>query len=245
MRDLSRRTLSVYLAVWRFYRRYFRYSVQGFENLPCDRSAMIVGYHGRPVAYDLCILLVEIYERCGYFPHAVVHAAVKQSKHLGKVADALHFVTGDGPDIREALARKEHIVVVPGGTREGCRSFRHRHEVQWGPNTGYIKLALKYNLPIVPVGAHGVDNAYFGLNDGYVWGKKVKMPARLPFWLGIGPLGLWPLSPPFPARIQQRIGRPIELPIGLDSKDDSAMNVQHERIQSQVQSLLAADGTRS
>ncbi len=244
MADVYGYSLPAYLAIWRLYRQYFRYSVRGFENLPTDRSALIVGYHGRPVAYDLCILLVEIYERCGYFPHAVVHAAMKESPRLGKIADALHFVTGDGLDIREAIARKEHIVVVPGGTREGCRSFRHRHEVQWGPRTGYIQLALKYGLPIVPVGAHGVDNTYVGLNDGYAWGKKINMPARLPFWLGLGPLGLWPLSPPFPARICQEIGPPIDLPVGLDSKDKSAMKQQNERIQMQVQSLLDTTGAR-
>lgn len=230
--------LAAYLGAWRALRRYFRYSVRGFERLPTDRAALIVGYHGRPVAYDLCILLVEVYERLGYFPHAVVHGAAASAPLLGRVADGLGFVTGDGADIRAAVERAEHVVVVPGGTREGCRSFRERYRVSWGPRTGYLRLALKYDLPVVPVAARGVDDAYIGLNDGYTWGKRLGMPARLPFWIGLGPLGLWPASPPFPVRIEQRIGPPIELPAGLRPDDPSGLAAAHGRVQAAVQALL-------
>lgn len=230
--------MAAYLAVWRAYRRYFRYSVTGLENMPTDRAALIVGYHGRPVAYDLCILLVEIYERHGYFPHAVVHGAMMQVPSLRWLAKGLRFVAGDGEDIANAVKAAEHVVVLPGGTREGCRSHHHRYQVAWGPRTGYLRLAAKYGLPVVPVAAHGVDDAYVGLNDGYAWGKRLKMPARLPFWLGLGPVGLWPASPPFPVRIRQRVGAPIHLPRDLDTKDEQAMMQQHQRVRAAVQSLL-------
>lgn len=234
----ERLPLASYLAVWRAYRRYFRYSVQGLEHLPTDRAALIVGYHGRPVAYDLCILLVELYERHGYLPHAVVHAAMHQLPVLGWLAQGLGFVAGDGPGIQGAVGRGEHVVVLPGGTREGCRSHNERYRVSWGRRTGYLRLALKYGLPVVPVAASGVDDAYVGLNDGYVWGKRTRMPARLPFWLGVGPLGLWPLSPPFPVRIHQRVGPQIQLPPDLDPDDEAAMMAQHQRVTAAIQGLL-------
>lgn len=230
--------LGTYLAAWRFYRRYFRYQVEGFEHLRGGGAAVIVGYHGRPVAYDLCILLVEVYERLGYFPHAVVHGAAQQVRGLRWLSEGLGFVTGDGDAVQRAVARGEHLVVLPGGTREGCRSFRRRYQVDWGRRMGYLRVALKYGLPVVPVAARGVDDAYVGLNDGYAWGKRLAMPARLPFWLGVGPLGLWPLSPPFPVRITQRIGPPIHLPPDLDPQDEPSMLMWHGRVVDAVQGLL-------
>ena len=230
--------LGTYLAAWRFYRRYFRYRVEGFERLQQGSSALIVGYHGRPIAYDLCILLVEVYERLGYFPHGVVHEAAQRVRGLRWLSDGLGFVTGDGASMQRAVARGEHIVVLPGGTREGCRSFRARYQVDWGRRMGYLRLALRYGLPVVPVAARGVDDAYLGLNDGYAWGKRLDMPARLPFWLGVGPLGLWPLSPPFPVQITQRIGAPIQLPSDLDPRDEQAMLHWHGRVVEAVQGLL-------
>jgi len=108
-----------------------------------------------------------------------------------------------------------------------------------------VRLALKYDMPIIPVGATGVDDTYIGLNDGYAWGKRLRVPARLPFWLGVGPLGLWPLSPPFPVKIRQRIGAPIDLQDGgpIDPTDREALLDCQRRVKSAVQDLI--DGLRA
>ncbi len=232
--------LQTYLAAWRFYRRYFRYEVEGFHNVDCGRSGLLVGYHGRPFAYDMLILLVEVYERMGYLPHGVIHDAVLTNPVMRWMSDGLGFVTGDGPAIVEAVERGEHVGVVPGGTREGCRSFLHRYEVDWGPRTGYLRLALKYDMPIIPCGASGVDDAYFGLNDGYAWGKRLRIPAKLPFWIGLGPTGVWPLSPPFPIKIRQRIGPPIDLQADgpVDPRDRDALEHLHRKVTGAVQDLI-------
>lgn len=241
---IDRVPLQLYLASWRIARRYFRYEVEGMEHLETGCPALIVGYHGRPVAYDLCILLLEVHERQGYMPHGIIHGAVNANPVLKWLSDGLGFVTGDGEAIATAAARGEHIVVLPGGTREGCRSIRDRYRVEWGKRTGYLKLALKHGLQVVPVAAHGIDAAYIGLNDGYRWGKRVHMPARLPLWLGVGPLGLWPVSPPFPVKIRQRIGEPIDLEAGgpIDPRDRDALLGVHGRVTAKVQELL--DGLR-
>ncbi len=237
---IERIPLAGYLAVWRTARRYFRYEVEGIENLDTGRPGLIVGYHGRPVAYDLCILAVEMVERFGYMPHAIIHEAAKANRVLRWLSDGLGFVTGDGASLAEAVARNEHIIVLPGGTREGCRSILDRYRVEWGKRCGYLKLALSHGLQVIPVGASGVDAAYIGLNDGYRLGKRVNMPARLPMWFGLGPLGFWPLSPPFPVKIRQRIGEPIDLEEAgpIDPRDKEALLEAHGRVTAKVQELL-------
>jgi hypothetical protein len=169
-----------------------------------------------------------------------VHGAVEQQRLMKWVSDGLGFVTGDGEAVGEAVRRGELIVVQPGGTREGCRSSRHRYEVDWGERTGYLRLALRHRLPIIPVAAAGVDDGYLGLNDGYAWGKRLGVPHRLPLWLGVGPLGLWPLSPPFPVKITQLIGAPIDLEDGgpIDPGDREALLRAHRRVAAAVQALL-------
>ena len=74
---------------------------------------------------------------------------------------------------------------------------------------GYLRLAIKHRLPIVPVAASGVDDVFIGLCDGYALGKRVRMPYRLPLWIGAGMTGLWPFSLPFPVKIEQHVGEPI------------------------------------
>ncbi len=106
--------------------------MNGLEHLDGSRAALIVGYHGRPFAYDMCMLTVAIYDRLGYLPHGVVHRGMKHIPILRWLVDGLGFVTGDDDDVRRAVAHGEHIVVTPGGAREGCRGLRSRYRVDWG-----------------------------------------------------------------------------------------------------------------
>jgi 1-acyl-sn-glycerol-3-phosphate acyltransferase len=230
-----------WLGYFRAMRVYHRYEVVGLEHIErMARSALLVAYHGRPVAYDLGMLSVTLYERLGYLPHGVVHRAVDAQPIMKWVSDGLGFVTGDGEAVVEAVRRGELVVVEPGGTREGCRSFRHRYQVDWGERTGYLELALRHDLPIIPVAASGVDDGYIGLNDGYALGRRLGVPHRLPVWFGVGLLGLWPLSPPLPVKIRQIIGAPIDLgAAGLKKTTDRAALLRvHREIAGAVQGLL-------
>jgi 1-acyl-sn-glycerol-3-phosphate acyltransferase len=234
--------LRLWLAYWRLLQRYHRYSVDGLEHLDGPRAALIVGYHGRPFAYDMCMLTVALYDRLGYLPHGIVHRGMKRLPVLGWMVDGLGFLTGDDDDVTRAVSRGEHIVVTPGGAREGCRSFRRRYRVDWGSGVGYLRLALRHGLSIVPVAAAGADDAYIGLNDADRLGRRLGLPRdwRWIPWLGIGPLGPYPFSPPFPVRMRQLVGEPIDLrrdsDIALD--DRPALLHLHDRVQRVVQELL-------
>ena len=235
--------LRAWLGLFGAMRAYHRYDIEGLDRiLGLPGPALLVGYHGRPIAYDLCMLGVTLYERLGYLPHGIVHGAVDRQPLMKWVADGLGFITGDGPGMDAIVRRGEHVCVQPGGTREGCRSFRHRYQVDWGDRVGYLAMALRHGLPIVPIAASGVDDGYIGLNDGYALGKRLGAPGRLPLWLGIGLFGPFPFSPPLPVKITQRIGEPIDLEAEgpVDRGDRAALLRLHVKVKGAVQALLDA-----
>jgi hypothetical protein len=228
---------AAWLGYWRAMRAWHRYSVEGEAHLDRPGAALIVGYHGRPIAHDLCMLQSWRHERTGDFPVAVMHGAAADLPVLPALLEGMRFLTGGGEAFAAAVARGEKILVTPGGTREGCRSFRHRYTVDWGERHGYLKQALRHGLPILPAAARGVDDAYIGLNDGYALGKRLGAPGKMPVWIGVGPFGLWPLSPPFPVRITTRIGAPIHLG-DADPDDAAALPALHARVKAAVQALM-------
>ncbi len=252
--------LQTWLAAWNHVARVHRYEVEHLDPLLQGRACLIVGYHGRPFAWDLCVLTAELHRRLGYLPHGIIHGGLALGK-MGQWVDELGFVTADGPKLAAAVARGEHILVAPGGTHEGCR-HGDAYTVHWGARTGYLKLALRYGLPIVPVGASGVDSIYLSLMNGETWGKRLHIPARLPFWLAVGPLGLFPFSPPFPVKIRQRIGDPIDVRALVEEIAELSgtpmswqtalaepagkpiLNAVHKRIQAEVQAILDDVTTR-
>ncbi len=225
-----------WLKYWGLMQAYHRYEVAGLHRLALGRPALLCGYHGRAVARDLCMLSVEVHRRFGYLPHALANRVLLTTPGLRAWARSLGFVAGDHPSLQEAVARGEHLIVTPGGVREGTRSFRVRYRVDWGQRVGYLRLALRYRLPIVPIGASGVDDAYFGVNEGYQLGRRIGAPSGLPPYLALGPLGPWPLSPPFPVKIRQLIGEPIE--IDADPRDREALLHWHGVVMAAVQGLL-------
>ncbi|HEX8439407.1 lysophospholipid acyltransferase family protein [Archangium sp.] len=220
-------------------RHYLRYEVRGLERLLRPGAALLVGYHGRPLALDLCMLTVTLHEHLGQLPVGVVHGAFGHPL-LRQVLDDVGFVVGEGPELAAAVAGGRHVLVQPGGTREGCRSFLHRYRVDWGERVGYLRLALEHQLPIIPVAADGVDDLYLGLNNGYALGRRLGLPARLPLWLGIGATGPWPFSLPFPVKVTQRVGQPILRHLGgrVEPEDRPALLGLHREVMGAVQELL-------
>ncbi len=236
--------LRIWLATWRAWQRYYHYEVENLDALlgagmPC----LIVGYHGRPFAWDLCLLTVELYDALGYVPAGITHRAADRVPPLKWLLGAMDLYTSErDPRLDPWIRSGRHLMVAPGGIREGARSYRHRYEVDWGDRAGYVRLAVKKGLAIVPVGASGVDNTYIGLNDATALGTRLGLPRDLRWlpWLALGPFGVFPFSPPFRVKIRQLIGAPIvpEKEGVTDPEDGDGVGRLHRKVAGAVQTLL-------
>lgn len=240
MRARARAARAAWFAYLNAMRRYHRYEIRGIERLTAPGPALVTGYHGRLFALDLCMMQALLFERSGQVLHAIVNRQAGRLPFHDWLAEGMEFVTGDGPEIAAAVAKGDKIIVTPGGTREACRSFRVRYRVDWGERTGYLKLALRHRLPILPIAASGVDDTYIGLHDGYALAKRLGLSPASPPWLALGPLGPVPISPPFPVKIVQHVGEPIDFfAEGTPEPDNPAwLSAAHRRVVGAVQALL-------
>jgi len=213
--------------------RYFRFEIEGFETLRTAEPSLIVGYHGGPWAYDLFMLAAKMHEELGYFPGAVWHPLWLQLPALRQVVNRLGGRPGlPSADEVEAMKRRgEHFVITPGGTHEGLRPFWEGRRVDFGGHRGYLRFAQASDLPVIPVVASGLDKTYLGLNHARAVSQRVFGRQGAPAWLGLGIGGLWPLAPPFPVKIRQRIGEPIGI-TSLSIED------AHARVTERMQSML-------
>lgn len=234
----ARRARALWLGTWRALRRWHRYSVEDLDHLLTPGPKLVVGYHGRPIAHDLCMLQTVLLDRTGHLPRAIVHDQLPGLPGLAALVEGAELLLGTEAEFDRAVREGSLVFVTPGGSREGCRSHRHRYEVNWGRRQGYVRLAARHGLPIVPVASLGADDTYVGLNDGEALGARLGLPKGVPVWLGVGPLGLWPFSPPFPVKVTTRIGAPIAT-AGVDPGDRDAVARVHATVVEAVQSLLA------
>ena len=63
----------LWLGYWRWMRRWHRYSVEGLDRLLAPGPKLVVGYHGRPVALDLCMLQSLLWDERRLLPRAIMH----------------------------------------------------------------------------------------------------------------------------------------------------------------------------
>lgn len=86
-----------------------------------------------------------------------------------------------------ALERGEQLLITPGGHREASPDARD-YQLRWNDRYGFVRLALRTGVPVVPLAIVGGYAAYPGFAVG-----------RLSFWCPL----------PLPARLDIAVGQPI------------------------------------
>jgi 1-acyl-sn-glycerol-3-phosphate acyltransferase len=237
----------LWMGYWRGMRRYHRFEVRGLQHILGSGPAMIVGYHGQPGARDLIMLQELLLREHGETTYAVTHDAVFRIPLLRDLAEGMELVSRERGAIADIIERGEKLIVAPGGIREAWSTVRDRYRLRWR-QSGYLKLALRHGLPIIPVVGAGAGDAFYSAYDAYrfwkpIW-KRTGLPEGFGLYLGIGPCGLWPFSPPFPARIVQYAGAPIDLiaEFGehgkIDPDDRAALDRINQQIAARMQDML-------
>jgi 1-acyl-sn-glycerol-3-phosphate acyltransferase len=226
-------------------RWWFGYRCEGYEHIPTERSSLLAGYHGRP-AFDMFILMAEMYRRDCRFPYGISHRALFGPAPTRALMEALAMYGGSDEETAALVRRGEPIAVLPGGTRECYRSSRVLYRVDWGNHRGYLRLALRHRIPIVPVAASGVDEFFHIIGNGHEnsmrWFGTDVLPLCLP--LGVGGVP-FPIGLPRPVRVRQLIGPPIEVGMleglarrGEGAEDRSFLDRCHGAVTAAVQELL-------
>ncbi|MBD2310541.1 acyltransferase family protein [Desertifilum sp. FACHB-1129] len=207
-----------------FYRYYFRVTTKGWHHIPQQGKVLLVGSHnGGMASPDTSMFMVDWFRRFGIHrpTYALMHPAawtIPQLAHLGVKSGA---IMAHPKMAIAALHRDAAVLVYPGGAEDMFRPHSQRHQIHLAGRKGFIKLALRERVPIVPLVSLGAHDTLIILGDLYdplkqlqQWGVLNSLGVDigvfpiylgLPWGLGIGPIPNFPL----PAPIQTRVGAPI------------------------------------
>jgi 1-acyl-sn-glycerol-3-phosphate acyltransferase len=216
-------------------RYYFRLEVSGWERVP-EQTSLLVGVHsGGALTMDAWTLIYAWQEHFGgrRLLRGTAHDVLMAAPVLGDYFRAVGVIPANRAGVTASLAGGQDVVVWPGGERDAMRSWRRRDTATLAGRQGFVRQAIRSQVPIVPVATVGGHDTVFVLSEGQ-WlanaldkftglatrlrGANIPIVAGLPFPLAIEVL---PAHIPLPAKIRTEILEPIEVTDDRERVDDA------------------------
>lgn len=231
-------------------RHYFGLRLRGVENVPAQGAALLVGNHnGGSLPFDSLFTALAIYDHQGpgRILHGLAHDAVFIDPRVRGYAQRLGAVRA-GPGVAErALARQRLLLVYPGSDWDACRPFAERDRIELHGRRGFLRLALRTGVPIVPVVSVGTHEQLVILTRGDTLARvsgmhRLLRTDTLPIALSIP----WGVSLaylpylPLPAQTTLAFGAPLRFPdVRPDQADDEATLARcYAVVENQMQAML-------
>jgi 1-acyl-sn-glycerol-3-phosphate acyltransferase len=222
------------------YQRYWRVRAVGMEHVPADSGALIVANHAGTVPFDAIMTKVALYDEHPAHRHLRELAAdlALRVPVIGPLARKNGNTLAHEDDARRLLGAGELVGVWPEGFKGIGKLYRDRYKLQRFGRGGFVSVALRSQVPIIPVAIIGAEEIYPMLANVQFLARLFGFPyfpitAQFPL---LGPLGLLPL----PSKWVIDFGEPIDTtPYGPEAADDPMLVFElTDRIRDTIQQML-------
>jgi 1-acyl-sn-glycerol-3-phosphate acyltransferase len=234
---------------------YHRAEVRGLDNIPEEGPVLLVGNHsGGTLISDTFVFAQAFYDHFGPLRrfHQLAHDLVFQVPGVRASLSRYGTVPASPDNMGRALERDAALLVYPGGDHETYRPTWKSAEIDFAGRTGFVRLAIEHNVPIVPVVAIGGQETALFLGRGRRFARLLRLdsllrlkvlPAQLGPPFGVTVLDL-PGRIPLPAKITVRALPRIDLKQSLGAKPD--IEKAYELVTGRMQKALSdLDAERS
>jgi 1-acyl-sn-glycerol-3-phosphate acyltransferase len=226
---------------------YFRADVRGIDHIPAEGPVLLVGNHsGGTLIADTFVFGQHFVDHFGPGRpfYQLAHDLVFKLPGLRSLLERNGTVPASPDNMARALRRDAALLVYPGGDHETYRPSWESDQIDFAGRTGFVKLALKHRVPIVPVVSIGGQETALFLGQGRRLARALHvdrklrlkvMPAAIGPPFGISFLDL-PARIPLPAKISIRVLKPIDLRERLGQSPDPEEG--YELVTSTMQRML-------
>jgi 1-acyl-sn-glycerol-3-phosphate acyltransferase len=225
---------------------YFRMEMEGWDRLPSAPSLLIGVHSGGSLTMDAWTVALQWRRRFGAQRtlRATAHDVLMAAPGLGDYFRANGVISPSAKAMASALRAGDDVILWPGGEQDAMRNWRKRDQAVLAGRKGFVRFALRNQVPIVPVATVGGHDTVFVLSEGRFlakWtglGKRLRgatMPiiAGFPFPLAVEIL---PMHLPLPAKIRTELLEPIHLdPDPAKADDEAYVDAMYREVQSAIQ----------
>ena len=229
---------------------WFRYEVEGIDRLPSSGPALLVGNHnGGVMPSDTLLTLTALWDHFGpdRAVHLLGHDLLAFDPVGRRLCAKLGILRATPESARAALARRRLVMVYPGSDLDSWRPFLHRGKVQLAGRKGFVRIALREKVPLVPVVSVGTHEQFVVITPGESIANRFRLQERLrtrafpivwalPWGLTSGYVPYLPL----PAQTTISFGEPLQWP-SLDPSDadrPEVVDACYRQVEDAMQAML-------
>jgi 1-acyl-sn-glycerol-3-phosphate acyltransferase len=227
------------------YRRWFRAEWEGLEHIPRTGGALLVANHAGALPADDPVIVYGIEHEIGRPVYSLADFVFPSIPFLGLLQSRFGGVPAHPENAYRLLREQQQLAMVfPEGTKGTGKPFRERYKLQRFGRGGFVEIAMRSGVPVVPIAVVGAEEAMPMLARSPRLAKAIGVPyAPLTAnMLAFGPLGLvlW-----FPAKFRLRVLPPVHFDVPADQDRYSKSRILDEaeairvRIQAAVDDMLA------
>jgi 1-acyl-sn-glycerol-3-phosphate acyltransferase len=230
------------------YRYWFRVEARGFADIPSGPVLLIGNHNGGLLTPDTAMTAQAWFHVHGVDrpTFAMIHPAIFKVPWLNVHAAKLGGVQAAPKMAAKVLEAGHPLLLYPGGGADAYKPYWERNQIRLGDNMGFIRLAMRYEVPIVPVVSIGGHETLVVLHEGRELAEQLglarlgieRLPVSLTFPWGLT-IGA-PVHVPFPVKIVIEVGAPIIFRgFGRASiRDHAAVSHAHRHVIAVMQRML-------
>jgi 1-acyl-sn-glycerol-3-phosphate acyltransferase len=218
------------------YDGYFRCETELEAELPAGPFLAVGNHNAMTGMPDMFCHMVAFWRCCSpdRLAYGLMHDVPFHVPLAGAWFNAVGAIAASPDNAQRALSLGAVVLVFPGGDVDACKPYRERYGIHFGARRGFVRAAIRAQVPVVPVVSVGAHSSLYIWSDGRRIAELLRLPSLLRS--NVAPIGLampwgviagvpYPHFPP-PVKIHTRFLAPIDLELPRDAADDP---VQVER----------------
>jgi 1-acyl-sn-glycerol-3-phosphate acyltransferase len=225
----SERTRAVVRSLYEpVYSKWFRTEWEGLEKIPTEGGALLVANHAGAMPSDAPVIMhgIEtelerpVYGMADYFFRTVPVVGTLWARAGGVSAR---------PANAYRLLREQHqlALVFPEGTKGPSKSFTDRYQLRRFGRGGFVEIAMRAGVPVVPIAVVGSEEAMPILLRLPSLAKALRVP-YVPVTANVVALGPLGFVVPFPAKFKLRVLDPVRFDVPADQERYSKSRIMEE-----------------
>ena len=219
------------------HRYWFRVETRDLKHLPAKGAVLLVSNHaGNTFAWDASMLAAACFLEAEppRLARGLAEYYLPQLPFLGEMMVSAGSVVGTPENCAQLFARGECVMVFPEGARGAVKPYTKAYQLQrFG--LGFMRMALEFGVPILPIGIVGSEESNPGLYDSKLLARLVGAPGFpiTPTFPWLGPLGFVPL----PVKFRIHFGSPMRFE-GAHDAEDAEIEPLVERVKAEIARLI-------